>query len=143
MTSDMIAPNNAYQLWQKPISFISAVDEAEPYPVSCLPTIINNAVTNYHQYGQQPLSLIACSALANVSLACQTLANVARDSMLVSPISLYFFITAMSGERKTASDHTFSHSIRKWEQQIRKKLMPDVKTTRALHQAWLTEKKEF
>jgi hypothetical protein len=43
---------------------------------SCLPPRTQNAVVSYQRYGQQPLPLIACSALANVSLACQTLANV-------------------------------------------------------------------
>lgn len=71
--------------------------EQTPYPVQALPAVVRQAVVAYQQYGQQPLSLVACSALASVSLACQAMANIARDSYLVSPVSLYFLTVAQSG----------------------------------------------
>jgi len=111
-----------------------------PYPIDALPAIIKNAVTSYQQYGQQPLPLIACSALANVSLACQTLANVARDNLLISPVSLYFLVIAASGERKSAADKVFGQAIREWEQKTTNKLESSVKTARILHHAWRVEK---
>lgn len=80
----------------------------------------------YQQYGQQPLPLIACSALANISLACQSLANVARDNYLVSPVSLYFLLASGSGTRKTAADSVFSKAARKWEAAVRNKREPEV-----------------
>lgn len=126
--------------WPKPISLLSETEHTTPYPIDALPTIIRNAVTAYQQYGQQPLPLIACSALANVSLACQTLANVARDKYLISPASLYFLVVASSGERKSAADYTFSKAIRQWQLDIRKKLEPEVKVAQTLHQAWRVEK---
>lgn len=63
--------------WKKPIPLLSGMDQRiyYPYPTDCLPSVIYNAVMAYQRYGQQPVPLIACSALANVSLACQTLAN--------------------------------------------------------------------
>ena len=76
---------------------IKEIGQSLVYPVDALPSPICEAVSTYHNYGQQPLSLIACSALANVSLACQCLANVARDRMLISPVSLYFLVIAGSG----------------------------------------------
>ena len=94
--------NNQKEIaWPTPIPLINeAESEDHPYPIEALPSIVRNAVITYQQYGQQPLPLIACSALANVSLACQTLANVARDSLLISPVSLYFITVASSGERE-------------------------------------------
>ena len=85
-------------LWSTPTPLINT-DTLQPhtYPIEALPNIVRDAVITYQQYGQQPLSLIACSALANISLACQTLANVARDSLLISPVSLYFIVVANSG----------------------------------------------
>lgn len=83
-------------------------------------------VKSIHQNWQQPLPLVACGALANLSLACQTLGNVARDHYLISPVSLYFLVVASSGERKSAADNVFSKAIRQWEMSMRKKREPHI-----------------
>lgn len=127
-------------LWLPPTPLSINETLSSPYPTESLPRLIKNAVVDYFRYGQQPLPLIACSALANVSLACQTLANVGRDRLLKSPTSLYFFVVASSGERKTASDNTFGEAIRQWELKIREKLEPKVEISRTLHRAWVAEK---
>ena len=93
-------PTEEIKDWEYPIPFTTIQIEDIPYPTQALPSILQNTVTEYQQYGQQPTALIACSALANISLACQSLANVARDDYLLSPISLYFCMAAFSGERK-------------------------------------------
>lgn len=126
--------------WETPIHFLAEKQPAAPYPISALPTIIQNAVLSYQQYGQQPLPLIACSALSNVSLACQTLANVARDHLLVSPVSIYSICIGESGIRKTASDSTFGHAIRQWELKMRERLLPHVKRIQILREMWTDEK---
>jgi len=129
------------QDWPTPIPLLKAeMTQTLPYPINCLPRIIRQAVTDYHHFGQQPLPLIACGALANVSLACQTLANVCRDRLLRSPVSLYFLVCASSGERKTAVDYVFGQGIREWEQQTRENLQPDRQLSYALHRAWVAEK---
>ncbi|WP_339056776.1 hypothetical protein [Candidatus Regiella endosymbiont of Tuberolachnus salignus] len=56
--------------WQHPVP-IDEQSTAAEYPLDALPTLIRNAVSAYHCYGQQPIPLIASSALANISLACQ------------------------------------------------------------------------
>ena len=129
-TSNKIAPINSNIIDLLP----------QPYPIDSLPKIIRDAVLGYQEYGQQPLSLIACSALANVSLACQTLANVMRDPLLVSPVSIFFLMIAESGERKSAADQVFGYSIRQWEQAIRNLLAPRIKAAEASHQVWKTKK---
>lgn len=136
-TKDALLSGN----WITPIPLTTQNDLANPYPIECLPAIIQNAVAAYHRYGQQPLPLIACSALASLSLSCQTLANVARDHLLISPISLFFLVVANSGERKSAADQVFSHAIRQWEIAVRDKLAPEVHVAHILHQAWRAEKK--
>jgi len=122
--------------WPDPIPFITTQPQSKPYPIDALPSIIQDAVVNYQEYGQQPISLIACSALANVSLACQSLANVARDELLNSPTSLFFLTVASSGERKSAIDKTFGQAIRNWELQIRENLQDKVRASKSLHQTW-------
>ena len=77
---------------------------------------------------------------SQLSLACQALANVARDRYLVSPVSLYFLVVAQSGERKSAADNVFSKPTRAWEAQIRQTREPDVQAALTLHQAWQMER---
>lgn len=126
--------------WPDPIPFVTEQPQAKPYPVDALPSIIQDAVLHYQKYGQQPISLIACSALANVSLACQALANVARDELLTSPTSLFFLVVASSGERKSAVDKTFGQAIRNWELQVRETLQDEVRASKSLHQSWRAQR---
>lgn len=136
----LTAPTLIEFSWPSPTPLEHNQDQPLTYPAECLPTIIQEAVTSYQSYGKQPLSLIASSALANVSLACQTLANVARDRILVSPISLYFLSISPSGSRKSSIDSAFSQPIRQWETKVREDLAPAVRNARAEHQAWASEK---
>lgn len=127
--------------WKAPIPLITNVATLQQtYPIDSLPSIIKEAIITYQQYGQQPIPLIACSALANISLACQTLANVARDHLLVSPISLYFLVIAQSGERKSGVDKAFSAGIRKWQRNTIETLMPEALSSNVIYQAWSAER---
>jgi len=112
-----------------------------PYPIDALPDIIKNAITAYAEYGQQPLSLLANSALSNISLACQGLANVARDNLLVSPISMYFITVASSGERKTAADKVFSQGISAWEEAAKASILPSYHYQRNVYLTWSIKRK--
>ena len=126
--------------WPTPLPLQQEGAETLPYPLDGLPAIIRNAVTAYQSYGQQPVPLITCSALASLSLAAQSLANVARDATLVTPVSLYFLVVAASGERKSAADQTFIQPLRQWELRSKERLAPEVHVARTLHQAWRAEK---
>ena len=126
--------------WKNPISLNLVLASETPYPIDALPLILRKAVSTYQQYGQQPLALIASSAIANISLACQSLANVARDRYLVSPVSLYFLTAGVSGERKSAVDSVFSKASRSWERAVKKEREPDVTAAQVLHHAWEMEK---
>lgn len=86
--------------WCQPTPLAQVTTAEINYPMDALPSVLQKAVGAYHQYGQQPLSLITNSAIANISLACQSQANVARDHYLTSPVSLYFLTCGSSGERK-------------------------------------------
>ncbi|HHF7373784.1 YfjI family protein [Legionella pneumophila serogroup 1] len=134
--------NKSHQsfVWGQPIPLSPILAPDCPYPVDTLPSIVRKAVVDYQQYGQQPLPLIACSALANMSLSCQSLANVARDNYLISPVSLYFLIASGSGTRKTAADNVFSKAARHWETLIRKRREPEVLSALTQHQVWQMEK---
>ena len=132
-------PSHGTSTWGQPTPFSEIEIEATPYPVNALPSILSNTITEYQKYGQQPIALIACSALANVSLACQAIANVARDNHLQSPISLYFLVAALSGERKSISDTLFSKATREWEENIIRELNPKIELAKLLHKKWEEE----
>ena len=132
--------NNPSDNWNHPIPLIHGLNNETPYPFDALPNILQQVVNAYQSYGQQPLSLVASGALANLSLACQTLANVARDHYLISPVSLYFLVIASSGERKSASDNVFSKAIRQWEASVRKKREPERLAALTQHKAWQMER---
>jgi len=120
---------------------LATPQEAEkPYPIDALPPIIRNAVVEYQAYGQQPLPLVVTSALSCASLATQGLADVARDDYLIGPISLYFLVVAVSGERKTSADNTFKAVIRHWMISRRDEMQPQVDAARAAVAAWEAER---
>jgi len=126
--------------WPDPKPLINDINNALPYPIEAFPSDLRDIITKYHQYGRQPIPLIAGSLLANISLACQSMANVARDKHLKSPVSLYFLMVANSGERKSAIDNLFSKPVRAWEKSFRQKREREVKTAMTLHHAWQMER---
>ncbi|BCA93761.1 hypothetical protein TUM19329_01220 [Legionella antarctica] len=131
---------NQSSTWNHPVPLTHVLNNETPYPFDALPNILQQVVNAYQNYGQQPLPLVVSGALANLSLACQTLANVARDNYLVSPVSLYFLVIASSGERKSAADNVFSKAIRQWEATIRKKREPERLSALTQHKAWQMER---
>ena len=53
--------------WEAPIPFAVTMQEESAYPLQALPAILQKTVSDYQQYGQQPISLIASGALANAA----------------------------------------------------------------------------
>lgn len=123
-----------------PIPLIPCSQQAAPYPVHALPTIIRDAVLSFQRYGKQPLEMVVMSALSSMSLACQGLANIARDRKLKSPISLNIIVAAESGERKTTSDREFSSAAREWQKQRQEDMKEEVKIAAAGIKAYEAER---
>jgi hypothetical protein len=126
-----------------PIPLMSPAESPKAYPVDALPTIIRNAVLSYQNYGQQPLAMVATSALASLSLCAQGLANVARDNHLIGPISLNIISVASSGERKTSCDRRMAQAPRKWQQERREAMAGEVQTAHAMVEAHKAEREGF
>ena len=110
------------------------------YPVEALPPTIRAAVTSYQQYGQQPISLVASSALSVAALTTQGLANVGRDSNLVGPISLNLAVIAESGERKTSADRRMKRPAQRWQENFRTSHVAEVAEAEARVAAWHAER---
>ena len=85
---------------------------AEPYPLDALPVTIRAAVAEVRGFVQAPVALVASSALAALSVAGQSLADVKRADKLTGPCSLFMLALGDSGERKTTCDGFFTTPIR-------------------------------
>lgn len=125
--------------WPEPQSLERAAALQEPFPLDCLPPRIGAAVREYQAYGQQPVSLVASSALSVVSLAAQGLADVARDDQLTGPLSLNFLIIAQSGERKTAADREIGAALAEWERTQSDAMAVEIANNKARREAWDAE----
>jgi putative DNA primase/helicase len=126
--------------WPEPQSLDRTTGPSGAFPLESLPTLIREAVEEYQRYGQQPIALVASSALAAVSLATQGLADVARDAQLHGPTSLNFLIVAGSGERKTAADRAFTRALADWERERSDALRPDIVRRAAELTVWTAER---
>lgn len=100
--------------WSDPMPLIRQTSSL-PYPIDALPHDIKLAIQEVGSFVQCPISLVANSAIASLSLAAQGLANVRRAEKLIGPINLYLLSIADSGERKTTCDNYFTQPIRDWE----------------------------
>jgi len=87
----------------------------QPYPLHALPNALRAAVLEVQQFTQAPVSLVACSALASLSLVGQALADVRRAEGLTGPVGLFTLVIAESGERKSSSDGYFRRPIDQYE----------------------------
>jgi hypothetical protein len=125
--------------WPDPEPLLEG-EEPDPYPVDALPPVMREAVLGYHEYGQQPVEMIACSALSAASLACQGLVDVQRDAHLVGPVSLNVVVIAESGERKTSADKRMRAGLLEWQRAERELQRPELERQQTLVAAWKAER---
>ncbi|MCF7996751.1 MAG: DUF3987 domain-containing protein, partial [Chromatiaceae bacterium] len=111
--------------WPQLPADLDDVGPAIPYPVEAFPEVARNAIWEYQSFGRQPMPMVGSSALAQMALAAQPLANVARNRHLVGPISLNLMVFGESGERKTAADHQFGRAARHWQEEQREERRPE------------------
>lgn len=121
--------------WGDPLP-LTAKMEPEPYPVDALPTAIREAVEEVQSFIKAPLALVAGSALAALSLACQTHVDVKRAEKLHGPVGLFLLTIADSGERKSTCDGFFSKPIRDFEAAQAEAAKPALKDHAAALSAW-------
>ena len=121
--------------WGDPLP-LTAKMEPEPYPVDALPTAIREAVEEVQGFVKAPLPLVAGSALAALSLACQTHVDVKRAEKLQGPVSQFILVIADSGERKSTCDGFFSKPIRDFEAAQAEAAKPALKDHAAALSAW-------
>jgi hypothetical protein len=101
--------------WSTPVPLVGQI-EREPYPLDALPPAIRGAVEEVQDAVQAPAEMVASSALAVVSLAAQSLADVSRNRTLPGPCSLYFLTVAESGDRKSTVDRLLGRAVHTFQE---------------------------
>lgn len=121
--------------WPQPLP-LTTKSEPTAYPVDALPTAIRAAVEEVQGFVKAPLPLVVSSALAALSLACQTHIDVKRADKLHGPVGLFLLTIADSGERKSTCDGFFSKPIRDFEAAQAEAAKPTLKDHAAALSAW-------
>jgi putative DNA primase/helicase len=114
--------------------------EPEAYPLDALPDTIRAAVEEVAGFVKAPAALVASSALAALSLACQAHIDAKRAEKLHGPVGLYLLTIADSGERKSTCDGFFTRAIRDYQEAQAEAMKPAIKEHRAAMAAWEAER---
>ncbi len=125
--------------WPEPLPLVATLTP-EPYPLDALPDTIRKAVEEVQGFTKAPVSLVAASALASISLATQALFDVKRADGLTGPVSLFLLTIADSGERKSTCDSYFTLPHREYEKQQADAAKPYLQTHNADLAAWEAKK---
>lgn len=114
--------------------------EPETYPLDALPDTIRAAVEEVAGFVKAPMALVASSALAALSLACQAHIDAKRAEKLHGPVGLFLLTIADSGERKSTCDGFFSSAIRQYQEEQAEIMKPVIKDYQATLAAWEAER---
>lgn len=125
--------------WPSPQPLLSKTDPEE-YPIDALPDTIRKAIEEVQSFVKAPISLVASSALATLSVAIQAHVDVKRAEKLQGPSGLFFLTIADSGERKSTSDGYFSSAIRIYQEQQAMLMKPTLEKYQALIDGWDAER---
>lgn len=125
--------------WPEPQP-LAAKFAPEPYPADALPEIIGAAIKEVQAFTHAPLPLVASSALAAVSLACQSHFDVKRADKLQGPASMFLLSIADSGERKSTCDGFFTLALREYQDQQTEAAKPEIQRHKAALAAWEAER---
>jgi putative DNA primase/helicase len=125
--------------WPEPQPLTAKI-EPEEYPLDALPDTIRAAVEEVQAFVQAPIPLVASSALAALSLACQAHIDVKRAEKLQGPANLFLLTIADSGERKSTSDAFLTAPIREWEKAQAEAAKPALREYEAALASWEAER---
>ncbi|WP_242183118.1 YfjI family protein [Sphingomonas sp. CARO-RG-8B-R24-01] len=102
----------------QPLDIKATVIDAVEYPLDALPPILADAIRAIVAIAQVPVSLAAQSVLSAASLAAQGFINVKTITGQSTPVSLFFFTIAASGDRKSTADRLAIEPVKHREEQL-------------------------
>ena len=114
------------------------------YPVDAFPRIVREAIDEMHINVKAPVSLIATSALAAMSTTAQEMIMVKSPSGgQPKPVSLYLFVIAESGERKSTVDNRFCAPLHLRDSASENKHKEEMAAYRTRYRLWDCTQKEL
>lgn len=119
-----------------PLEPLARTTQSVPYPAEALPAVVLAAVREVQSFAKAPEAMVACSALATLSLAAQAHYDVSRAERLTGPVSLYFLVIAESGERKSTCDGLLSRVLHDYENAQQDEARVEIKRYEADFSAW-------
>jgi len=125
--------------WSDPQPLVAKA-EPEPYPLDALPLAVRLAVEEVASFVKAPVPLVASSALAALSLACQAHIDAKRAEKLQGPVGVFLLTIADSGERKSTCDSFFTSAIRQYQEDQAEVMKPAIKEYQAAIAAWEAER---
>lgn len=114
---------------------------AEHPPTDKYHHVIQGAINEVSEKIQSPIALITSSILSVLSIACQARRTVIHPSGQISPLSLYFFTLAASGERKTATDALLMKPVREFQRRFDLEFQEKIKKYKADLYFWNQQKR--
>jgi len=133
------AADAVLESWPEPQPLAAKI-EPEPYPLDALPDTLRRAVEEVQAFVKAPVPLVASSALAALSLACQAHVDAKRAGKLQGPVGLFLLSIASSGERKSTCDNFFASAIRQYQEEQAEAMKPAIKEYQAAIAAWEAER---
>ena len=125
----------APEAWPELQPLIVQID-AEDYPLEALPAAVRCAVEEVADFVKAPISLIASSALAALSMAIQAHTDVERAEKLTGPTGLFLLAIADSGERKSTCDGFFTRAIQEYQARAQEAAKPFVTAYKSDMDVW-------
>ena len=138
-SDDALTGDSEGNCWPDPQPLVAKV-EPEPYPLDALPQTIRAAVEEVASFVKAPVPLVASSALAALSLACQAHIDAKRAEKLQGPVGVFLLTIADSGERKSTCDSFFASAIRQYQEEQAEVMKPAIKEYQAAIAAWEAER---
>ena len=107
-----------------PIPLFRPAEQAEPFPLEELPTILRDGVAGIVGHVQCPRAMAAQSVLATAALIAQPHVDAPLFNGALRPVSLFFVTIAESGERKSSADALATKPLSDFESALAKAYQP-------------------
>lgn len=113
----------------KPWPSLIPISGPEPVEMSVddFPPCVSGMVQSIVDMAEVPVELPGLMALGVLATACQKKYQIASDGSHREPLNLYLCAAMPPGERKTAVVSVLTGPLRRWEQQKRAELAPEIK----------------
>lgn len=131
-----MAPGNQVTELFRPLAPLKPTTEGLPsFPVECLPPQLRAYVQAVAEHTQTPVDMAAGVALGVLATCLQGKVQVEGNIGHYEQTSLYVFLVANPGSRKSAVIHEMTTAIGDYEEQHNKELEPDIRKNKQEREA--------